>query len=442
MQLMDLKIGAELKLNGERPMTVVENASKAFHDLLALAAIGATGKHRQIKVDDWSTVIALSQEQVVLSLVGIPLLENFGIECPEDLRNQVIEVTRLHSSTNLIKKQRILNLLQELEAMGVCVQLIKGYPIAECYAYPETRESNDTDILILPDQEKVVCDYLRDRGFRVDKRGKTSHHAVGQHPKLGMVEVHVQLYAELMQDVWFQHCKQDIQIQEDFISVKDSIRYTTLGHTDHLLFLTLHTIKHFIISGMGIRMMLDVALYFSKHKDEIDLERYWRVLSELQYAGFVNAVLWSLIDTGCFDSSEFPGIGEKCPHKIQMLLCDLEKGGHMGVKDYVPEGSYEYSRQVMMRSQNQWRYWFNMLRMKIRDASQYMFPNKEGLIRIYPILKEHRWMWPFLRIYQVFAYPLQKICSGDLNKHLRSNSTEMTEEAERRFKLFKMLGMI
>lgn len=424
-------------------MTDRECASHAFCDLLELAAIGATGKKVLIRVEDWPEVIKLSQEQFVLPLVGIALLKNPEIDCPEDLRSRVIEIARSQSSANLIRKHRILNLLHEMEEAGLHAQLIKGYPIGECYAFPESRGSNDTDILISSDQEEAVCAFLRNLGFRIDKRGKTSHHAIGQHPKLGMVEIHVQLYAELMREVWFQDGKKDIEIKEDYIRIEtDHTPYSSLGHTDHLLFLTLHTIKHFIFSGMGIRMMLDMALYYSKHKNEIDLKRYWRILDELRYTDFVNAVFWSLIDTGIFDISDFAGISSERPLGIQELLYDLEVGGHMGINGSWPDGLYEYSRRLLMRSKSLGQYRIYMIRMKLRDAYQNMFPDKEGLCRIYPILNKHGQLLAIFRVYRMFSYPIQKICSGALRKQLRSGSSDMPEEAKRRVDLFKTLGMI
>ena len=424
-------------------MAATENASPAFYHLLSLATMGATGKNVAITNVDWPAVVRLAQEQVVLPLIGITLVNNEGVNCPEDIRCKLIDVARSQSSINLVRKQRIVSMLHEMEQTQLYPLLIKGYPVGDCYAYPESRGSNDTDILIFPEQEDAVCEFLRNKGFRVDQRGKTSHHAIAQHPKFGMVEVHIQLYAELMQEVWFQVCKRDVQIKEETVQVETgAMCYSSLGHTDHLIFLTLHTIKHFIISGMGVRMMLDMAMYFSRHKDEIDVARYWRVMKELKYTEFVNCVLWSIVDTGCIDSAEFPGIGPKCPAKIQKLLYDLESSGHMGIKEAWPEGSYEYNRRILMQQKSLGQYRVYMLKMKIRDAYHQMFPNKEELCRIYPVIENCRWLTVFARIHRMFAYPVQKIASGELRKQLRSSSTDMPEEAKRRVELFKALGMM
>ena len=424
-------------------MAATENASSAFYHLLSLATMGATGKKVAITNVDWPAVVKLAQEQVILPLIGISLVNNEGVNCPEDIRCNLIDVARSQSSINLVRKQRIVNMLHEMEQTQLYPLLIKGYAVGDCYAYPESRGSNDTDILIFPEQEDAVCEFLRNKGFRVNQRGKTSHHAIAQHPKLGMVEVHIQLYAELMQEVWFQACKSETQIKEKTIQVaSDTMHYSSLGHTDHLIFLTLHTIKHFIISGMGIRMMLDIAMYFSRHKDEIDVVRYWHVMKELKYTEFINCVLWSLIETGCINSTEFPGIGPKRPVEIQKLLYDLEFSGHMGIKESWFEGSYEYNRHILMQRKNLRQYRAYMLRMKIRDAYRHMFPDKAELCRIYPIIGRLGWLAPFARTHRMFTYPIHKITSGELKKQLRSSSTHMPEEAKRRVELFKSLGMI
>ena len=335
-------------------------------------------------------------------------------------------------------------MLAEMKAIGMDVWLIKGYPIADCYAFPESRSSSDTDILVPLEQEEQVCEYLRGKGFRIDMRGKTGHHDVGQHSKLGVVEVHVHLYNELRREVWFCEAEDDIQLKEAPVQATTSdMPYTTLGYTDHLIFLTLHMVEHFICTGMGLRMMLDIALFFSKHKEQINAQRYWCLMESLKFTTLVNSILWALIDTGCFDRIDFPGLSEDKPDGIDLLLNDLELGGHMGVKvEQQFDGSYEYSRQVMLRTKSPTQYRLYMLRQKMRDAEKQMFPEKEQLTKLYPILIKKNWLTPFTRLHRMFTYPLQKIRAGALRDQIRADSTEMPEEARRRVAMFKSLGMI
>ena len=421
-----------------------EQIPLAFRQLISMVALGATGKKVDIVDIDWRSVLCYAQEQSILPLLGIALIKNPEMQCPEELRSQLIDVARSQSGSNLVRKQRIMNMLREMDSLGLRAQLIKGYPVGECYAYPESRGSTDTDILVDPKSEERVCKYLREKGFHVDMRGKTGHHDVGQHPKLGVVEVHIQLYSELQQEIWFGGAgKTVLQMEAPVQAIMSDMPYTTLGYTDHLIFLTLHAIKHFISTGMGLRMMLDIAVFFSKHKTQIDANRYWHLMETLKFTTLVNSILWALIETGCFDKTDFPGMSDEQPEGIDLLLNDLELGGHMGVKGNQQfDGAYEYSRQVMLRTKSSMQYRFCMLRQKIRDAEKQMFPEKAHLLQLYPVIEKKTWLTPFARIHRMFAYPIKKIKEGALRDQIRTDSTDMPEEAKRRVEMFKTLGMI
>lgn len=417
-----------------------------FYQFLTVVAAGASGKKVADVEVNWPSVIRYAQEQAVFPLLGSALLVDPNMDCSGQLRAQLLNVIRDHSGANLVRKQRIFNLIRELEGLGVEVMLIKGYVVGDCYAYSECRGSADTDLLIPMEQEALVCDFLRKKGFRVEPRTDVSHHVVCQHPKLGMVEVHVRLYDEMVQDMWFQNHNMDNLLLEAPVRIADEMSmYTTLGYTDQLIFLTLHAVKHFIYGGFGVRMLLDIALFFKTHRKEINAERYWMLLEELRYSKVVRAMLWAMIDTGCFLWEDFPGLQTVETDAIELLLYDLEAGGHMGVKhskeDLVHSAS-EYSRQVILRKKSPMQYYLYMLVYKIRNAKKQMFPEKEQLLRLYPFLKKQKWMTPFVRIYSMFAYPIRKLQAGVLKAQIRTDSTEMPDEAKRRVEMFRALGMI
>lgn len=427
-------------------MTETNACTPAFLQMIKLATIGATGCKAEIENIDWPLVVRCAQEQAVLPLVACCLIVRHEIVCPEQLREQLLNTMRSKSGANYVCKMRIFQLLQEMEEAGIDVKLIKGYVVGLCYAYSDCRISTDTDLLISEEQEKQVCDFLREKGFRVDPRGETSHHAVCQHPKLGMVEAHVHLYAEIIQSVWFKDTKRKKLVLDKPVRIQDGEnRYNSLGYTDHLIFMTLHMIKHFIHDGLGLRMMLDIALFFKKHSKSIDAERYWSLLEELHYSKVVHGILWVLIDTGCFSVEDFPKLQAVDAEAITLLLHDLELGGHMGIKQGKEnriDGYYEYSRQVILREKSPLQYRLYMIRYKIRSARKQMLPVREQLTKLYPATESRRWLTPFVRIHRMFAYPIRKVHEGVLKNQIRTDATEMHEEAKRRVEMFKKLGMI
>ena len=413
--------------------------------MITLAASGASGKAVSFPdTIDWQNVIRYSREQSVLPLIGCACLHDPDIACPEELREQLIDSVREASGRNLVRRLRVMQLLAQMEAEGLNVRLLKGYAVADCYRYPECRDSTDIDILISREQEPQVHAFLKKQGFQITPRGKTEHHAVGLHPKLGKVEVHVELYNELVTDAWFQGVGREALVTEAPVVVsRNGESYQTLGYTDHALFLTLHMVKHFIRSGMSVRMMIDVAQFFAAYKDRIDAERYWHVLKTLNYETLLCCVFGIMLDTGCFTRSDFPMLPGECPYGRSWILRDLETGGNMGIKENERiQDMYEYTRQMLLRSRKPWQYMLYMLNQKLRSAWVQMFPDREELARLYPMVSRFGFLRPVYRVHRMFAYPIQKIRGGVLKEQIRTDSAQLPPEAQRRMEMFKALNML
>lgn len=418
---------------------------KTFLQMISLSASGARGNALYLSdTIDWKRVISYSYEQGVLSLVGCALLHNPDMACPEELREGLIRDVRETSSKNLVRRMRVMQLLGQMKAAGLMIRLLKGYAVADCYSYSECRDSTDVDILICKEQETEVYAFLKKQGFQIAPRGKTEHHAVALHPKFGKVEVHVQLYNELVRDVWFQNVRKGAFVIEPSVTVsRNGESYQTLGYTDHLIFLTLHMIKHFIRSGMNVRMMIDVAQFFATYKNKIDADRYWHILKVLHYDTMMGCIFGIMIDTGCYIQSDFPMLPkEKSPGDF-LILQDLETGGNMGIKEKNRIlDNYEYTRRVLLYRKKPRQYVLYMLNHKLRSAWNQMFPDKDELVVLYPAVKKVRFLHPVFRVYRMFAYPLEKIRSGVLKEQVRTDTSHLPWEAKRRMEMFKELNML
>lgn len=413
--------------------------------LIRLVSAGAQKECINEKEVDWQAVLPLAMEQNVLSLVACALLHSPELKCPAELREALLNTMRNEASVNLIRRQRIMKLLHEMKQSGIEAKVLKGYALSGCYAYPECRGSVDTDLLIDVNQEKQAIDFFESQGFRIDPRAATSHHTVCQHKKYGMVELHVSLYEELVQDIWLQDFSQDELVREDSIIVEnDGGDIHTLGCNDMLIFLSLHMAKHFILSGLTLKMMLDIALYYARHKDAIDVERYWSTLEKLHYDKLVNGILWNMIYAGGFCVEDFPGLQSENPAQMQLILRDLAQGGYMGAKESAErlESGLEYNRQLMRKKQNAEQYCLRMLSLKIKSGAKYMFPSAKVLRNLYPITKKVPVLMPLLWVWQVFSFPVKKVRSGSLKRNVRLENMPVTKTAEGRLTMLKELEML
>ena len=247
-------------MNKQSEITVAQ-----IQEVITCAIAGAKGIAYIPKID-WETLIRIAHEHNVLPLVTLAIDKLGENDCPNEIRRSLSDAMHCTASRNLLKEQRILLLLRDMEQAGFCVQVLKGYAVSRYYFYPECRESVDTDLLISPEEEERVQAFLRNKGFCVRERNPTRHHAVYQHAKFGIIEVHVSLYDEIVENVWFQKVGRNEVINETYEKVVSPMgAYYTLGPTDNLIFLALHMMKHFIGSGLTIRMMIDIALCFSNN---------------------------------------------------------------------------------------------------------------------------------------------------------------------------------
>lgn len=418
--------------------------SSNFHLLIKLVSAGARGKGIVCHIDDWEKIYSLAMEQSVLPLVGSVLLENPELDCPGELKEFLLDFIRSLASKNMIRRFRIQMLMEELEKAGFQVQLLKGHVVADCYAYPECRSSVDTDILIPKNQEHAVCSFLRSKGFAVNDRSPVDHHSVCRHQKYGMVEVHINLYDEIVEEVWFQN-RIDKFLLEPPLTVKTPEgSFTTIGHTDHLIFLMLHMIKHFISHGLGLGMMLDIALYWKKYQDVIDVERVWTLLDELKFSTIVSCVLHSLIRYGDFEISDFSGLRNVTDEQIDMLLWDLERGGRMGIKDTEErqDSAFVYSRIIMMRDAGKWQYWCYMLLWKAKRVVSAIFPSKAHIEKKYPCVKAKTWLLPAAWLHRFVFRGTRALKNDRTRRQIRTEGAFVTQGVRERVDLFDKLGMI
>lgn len=420
-----------------------ENTSIEY--LIQLASAGARGVSVQLSDLNWKEILQLASEQCILPLIACAVKDSPSLNCPEPIREYLMDAMHTSASVNMIRRQRIMHLIGEMNAAGIHVRLLKGYAVADCYAYPDCRGSVDTDLLIGAMQEKQACELFEEFGFKVNPREATSQHVICQHAKYGMVELHVRLYAELIEDVWFRGMNEAELLMEAETQRRSADGdYYTLGPTDHLLFLVLHLLKHFISGGLTIKMMMDIALHFQKNKEMIDTERFWKVMRTLDYSTFVSSMLHIMIAYGSFLVSDFPGIEQVDPEKVQLLLDDLVRGGYMGTKEKKErhESGMEYNRRMMLKNKSEGQYRLYMLLWKARTGARYMFPSIRQLHNDYPFTKQKKICIPLVWIYHMIAFPIKKMRKGVLRRDILTANGNRSDVSHKRVEMFKALGML
>jgi hypothetical protein len=418
-----------------------------FRYLMNLVGHGVQGKKPDAPPEtlDWDGLFRFAYEQSIPILLAHALKMNPDIPCPEEVRIPAIASVRSAAIGNEMRRAQIIELLQAFEDAGIHAVLLKGYVVAEEFCAPECRLSEDADIWVSPDDEDRACAFLRSRGFAIAPRWKKGHHAVCRHPELGCVELHVILYDEIVEEVWFDKMDGSEFVREPHLKkVCGYGAYYTLGLTDHLIFLTLHMVKHLIISGMSLRMMLDVALYLKNHAAEVDVVRFWKTLHELRYDGCVQAILWAMVQYAGFAASDFPGLCGVVSEATEMLLDDLEIGGIMGIKDKKnrEEGWYVYSRERMISHKSGSGYFLYMSKWQWLFWRHALFPTIRTLAEKYPVVREKPWYIPYAWMHRLIVRGFGGLIRGRIKTQIVVNPDKVNQTGGARVEMFRKLGML
>ncbi|MBR5236041.1 MAG: nucleotidyltransferase family protein [Clostridia bacterium] len=301
-------------------------------------------------------------------------------------------------SKELRRRYAIHATVSELEENGFACCMLKGIVLAELYPVPEARISGDADFYIDPTKEKAICDFLKGRGFAVKERPKTSHHAMCKSEATGMIEFHLSLYDALFEDVWFNHPKLAEPYRE-YITAEGHT-YTTLGTTDHAVFITLHLIKHFLSMGVGVRQLMDVLLYLRRYEKEMDVKHYASIFVKLGYDKFLQTCFYIGEKYLGFLPEEFSLILKELPSyeandKIaDVLLQDMEQGGVFGHDDASRQAFFlQYTKARFERFKHE-SYDVYINAWAHVSLWKRMFPSYQVMARDYPILKKKKILLP------------------------------------------------
>ncbi len=313
----------------------IRNMTRSFKDVLYLFSCGSLDIEPDI-IEDINVIeiyhIALQQGVWNLVFIALQQLYDRGkLDIDDSLFNRWKNEVMFQTMHNIRRAFAVNDLLQALESAGIRTCVLKGDVLANLYANPNSRVSSDTDILIDPNLEKKALRVLRKKACDIKGRHRTSHHARCIHPIAGLIELHIKLYDEIFEDIWFDNLSFK---EEDFMELQvDSGNYvTTLAVTDGLIFIVLHCIKHFLSKGVGIRQVMDILLYMAYYKDKINWDRFNRIMQHLKYDEFINNLVGIGIEYLQFDRDIFIAY-DYDKALVDKLLSDIEDGGVFGQED-------------------------------------------------------------------------------------------------------------
>jgi hypothetical protein len=420
--------------------------TQSFADMIYLFSCGALGLKPVLNHEiDFMAVHHHSMSQGVWHTVFLSikrLYDNAQLSIDNDIFNNLRNQFMLSIMRNTQRTYLIHNLIKKLEDNKVRCCVLKGEIMSALYKNPDCRISSDTDILIEPRNKKRAIDILNEFGFDVKPLGATSNHIVAAHPVAGIVELHLNLYNELYEDVWFNNIA---LIQEEcrVVKVDDDKEILTLGITDGLIFTALHCIKHFLSSGVGIRQIMDILLYMKTFYNQINWERFNKTMKHLKYENFIYNCIGIGIKYLNFDKEHLPS--HTCNNTIMTaILDDIELGGVFGKNENERDGfSMQYTK-ARFNSFKKDEYHSYIKMWWHRKLITIIFPHPKTLALKFPYLRKSPLLYPIAWLHRIIRLIINLI-KKDTSLNRYSNPAKQLIQSDiidRRMELIRRLDMV
>lgn len=342
-------------------------------------------------------------------------MEKLGFESDSDIWK-----CWLKEKNQLIYKSVLMDVEREaiqdfFEKNNIWYMLLKGMVIRKYYPAPELREMADNDILFDNKYSKEVYEFMTARGYKSDDYNKGYDDEYLKPPAYNF-EMHRQLVSSKERPKWYEYYK---DVKSILIKDTNENRETAANNesnntsnqfyfsdNDFYVYFIVHTYKHFLNSGMGLRTVLDVYLYVSNLQEKLDFDYIEEQLKKLDAYDFeqtFRSIAFKMFDENLEDRKWWDLFDVK---EQEMLSYVLDAGTYGNLENSVAH-KMGYTKGEKKKASDKVKYIFRRL-----------FPSMDTIEEFFPFFYKHKWAIPFLYIYRIGKMPFtrRKKVAGELRE--------------------------
>lgn len=287
---------------------------------------------------DWKQIFNLSDIQTVSSLVleGIGMLPHSVLQIPFDKKMMLFAKMQRMEQINTLHRCVIVKIDKALKAEGIQAVFMKGQTTAMRYPNPMHRTPGDIDFVVDQKDFKKTMEVL-------EKIGKVDYDLVHEHHGMAWVDgVTVEPHYKVHN---YQCPSTDHAMQEMFASVfpselssadMDGYAVPVFPPTFESVFLISHMVNHVYEEGLGLRQVIDYAMFLSSCADKIDWLQHHEYLHQMRMER-----AWRIFTCICVDylGMSLPTQVEPFSHQEKMwaekMMADIMRVGNFGRGEYV-----------------------------------------------------------------------------------------------------------
>ena len=392
----------------------------------------------RLEAKDWQEFLQLSYAHKVIPMV-YDTIGNSAL--PHNIPKQYIEVWRNRAFQDIMiqvrKSNFFLDFYNQLNQAGISCMVLKGIVCRQLYSKPDARPSGDEDLL-LKREDFAIFEQICNRNHFVHMEGSDSvSEAAFYHADTQLkLEVHFELFSS-QSDSYGDLNQPFMGVMERGTQVKiQGIPILTMKETEHLLYLILHSFKHFIHSGFGIRQVCDIVVFAETYGEKLD----WCYLMKETCQFHADIFMMNLLDIGeqyLGFSSKKAGLPDSLKRAYQKdldskaLLHDIFLAGIYGSSSRTRLHSSLITLNAVAAAKKT---------KKIRGAVlKTLFPKSKEIESSYPYLRKSRFLLPFAWVQRFYFYVRELM---GRKKETKNSAVDSIHLGKRRVSLMKKYGII
>lgn len=363
-----------------------------------------------IKNKEYVSDVELDEEKLY-NIAKKNMLESFLINWAKDCKSENVK-RKIQNDFNMqvIKdtneEEELTKILNRFEEAGIKTIVIKGMTLKEAYPQSYMREVYDVDVFV---EEKNVkeCTKIMMQEFGYTRgHDFEDKHVNFYKPPFFSLELHRVLIVK--KDIGYEYFK-DIWTKTQ--QYKDYKNILQLNIEDCYIHCILHILAHFKHTGIIVRQILDVYLYYEKYKNKLDYEKLRKVFSELNITEFEENI--RQIAYKWFDADDIKDFSNE-----ELFILN-------GAGDEV-EVNYH-----ILEKNGKFKYWWRMF-----------FPKFEIMEEKYKVLKKAPVLLPAMYVVRLGKEVFSKKITGRALALMKMTKDVKEEEIDDMRKIYMNLGII
>ena len=353
---------------------------------------------------DFNKLYDLAASHSCVNIVSDCLIHNNLVD--GELYNKCKKSAKYFRLKYLFQENEYTELLKQFEEHQIPHALLKGSVLRYMYPRPDYRTSTDIDFFIpkkFDEAEEIIYDCGYSYHATEEKTSVKSYTKKG-----GMtVELHKHIVDK---DILIGNLS---YIETSFVQKPGKNYELMLSDEDFYVYMVAHIAKHFLVSGSGVRFILDVFVYLNSKNDTLDWSYINRKLCNINLEKFNTEI----IKIAGYWFGGGPDFNRRKNLEDYIIGCGL----------YGNEKNYEIIRITSN----------NKSKGKTKYIFQRLFPNFSTMSKRFPILKKAPVLLPFLWVIRLVIFVFDRNAQLQARNVTSLQNNEISDVDE----IMKQLGL-